>query len=278
MRRAGQNTAVFSENGNILLSFGYDYCSEHEWGIKRIQAALGISGDKDDLSIERYAITRATADNVHLIEADCARGWDRKKERRLYLLGGRVEFWKQTPEQFVAEYRESCPRHGEPEALWDESAFMFSVPVGHKDEKVVRKIHAAMLAGDALAYLASSGGPFGGSGLVIVRRSTIPKHLTDQIEEGFRDQKRLREASDATGIVARVEAWGRSKGGFGGAFYALSPKWMFKDRKASSAHPVIYWLNPTDQQSNNFGWFTVEELEQWMEGKGPIPGKQKRSA
>jgi hypothetical protein len=39
----------------------------------------------------------------------------------------------------------------------------------------------------------------------------------------------------------------------------------------------MYFLNPMRQQENNFGWFTVEELEQWMEGKGPIPGKKKAS-
>jgi hypothetical protein len=29
------------------------------------------------------------------------------------------------------------------------------------------------------------------------------------------------------------------------------------------------------QDKVNFGWYTVEELEQWIEGKGPIPMKGK---
>jgi hypothetical protein len=273
MRRANQNTAVFCEHGNVLLSFGYDYCSEHEWGIAGIRSAFGVSDDKDDLTIARFAVTRTPEQGLFLFEAK-----PKGKAKRLYLLGGNVGLHDRTPEKYALEHRESWADDEKPEALWNERAFMFSVPAAGKDAERVRKVHAAIVAHDALIYLASSGNPFGGTGLVIVRRSTIPKNLTDQMEEGFRDQKRLREASDATGIVARVEAWGSKRGTWGQPFYALSPKWMFKDRKASSTHPVIYWLNPTDQQNNNAGWFTVEELEQWMEGKGPIPGKQRRSA
>ena len=28
-----------------------------------------------------------------------------------------------------------------------------------------------------------------------------------------------------------------------------------------------------DQQNNNFGWYTVEQLKEWAEGKGVIPKK-----
>lgn len=33
----------------------------------------------------------------------------------------------------------------------------------------------------------------------------------------------------------------------------------------------LYWLNPTDQRSYNYGWFTLTELALWGLSRGPIP-------
>lgn len=277
MRRANQNVNVLRDGESILLSFGFDFCSEHEWGTDRLKRALGVSGDKADLTVQRYAVTGATADNLHLVEADAtvmdysARRSRKVKHARLYLIGGDARPYKQTWAEFATGYRESYPKPDKPEAFWDERAFMFLVPAEGEDAQTVRDIHSAMMAGDALLYQAGSSNPFGGSGLVIVRRSTIPAELVETMEAGFRDQAALQKASDGIGIRKRVEDWGRKKGTFGPAFFALSPRWVFENRKAETKHPVIYWLNPYDQQNNNAGWFTVEELELWMKGKGPIP-------
>jgi hypothetical protein len=87
------------------------------------------------------------------------------------------------------------------------------------------------------------------------------------------DRINLHEAAKATGIEEKVCA--ALKSDFGGKpFYALSPSWK---NKQNTKHKVVFWLNPTDQQKNNYGWFTVEELEQWIEGKGPIPMKKKKA-
>ena len=60
-----------------------------------------------------------------------------------------------------------------------------------------------------------------------------------------------------------------TKSSYGGrAYLCLSPQWISGDRK--SQHPVMYWLNPADQDKNNAGWFTVEELDQWIAGTGPV--------
>ena len=31
------------------------------------------------------------------------------------------------------------------------------------------------------------------------------------------------------------------------------------------------WLNPRHQNEDNNGWFTIDELKQWAQGKGPVP-------
>ena len=30
------------------------------------------------------------------------------------------------------------------------------------------------------------------------------------------------------------------------------------------------WLNPEEQDRNNFGWFTAEDLRAWSRGEGPV--------
>lgn len=280
MRRANQNVATLREGDNILLSFGYDFCAEHEFGIRQLRQVFGVSNDENDLTVQRYAVTAGSSEKVHLVEAsvkatDYSSGRGKNaSHKRLFLLGG-IEgpFGEQTMEQFVTGYRDSWPAKDKPQAHWDEGAFLFSAPKGGPDDFIIRSIHAALIENDALIYLAGSSNPFGGSGLVIVRRSTIPRKLVDLMESGFRDQKALKDAAEATGIRERVEAWSRAKGGYGKGFYALSPRMIPDERREASKHPVVFWLNPMDQQNNNFGWFTVEELELWMEGKGPIPRK-----
>jgi hypothetical protein len=34
-------------------------------------------------------------------------------------------------------------------------------------------------------------------------------------------------------------------------------------------------FNPSLLKDNDSGWFTVEQLEEWIEGKGPIPKELK---
>jgi hypothetical protein len=108
--------------------------------------------------------------------------------------------------------------------------------------------------------------------------SRIPESADADIIKTDLDHIRLTKAASKTKIkikldkarAARVNKSGRSTFGY----YALSPSWLKSDRE--SKHPVMFWLNPMDQQDNNYGWFTVEELEQWIQGKGPIPKTQER--
>lgn len=56
--------------------------------------------------------------------------------------------------------------------------------------------------------------------------------------------------------------------------FALSPSRPLATNEKKSKYDLRYWLNPMEQRHNNSGYFTVEELEQWIENKGPIPKKE----
>ena len=75
----------------------------------------------------------------------------------------------------------------------------------------------------------------------------------------------------ATGIEEVLKKAGKR-------YYALSPRWAAsikgtKNGEVETKYGVVFWLNPCDQYKNNYGHFTVEELQQWAKGEGPIPKK-----
>jgi hypothetical protein len=54
---------------------------------------------------------------------------------------------------------------------------------------------------------------------------------------------------------------------------ALRPSWVSDKKEANTIYDVHYWLNPSDQNNDNYGWYTVEDLMLWAVNNGPIPKK-----
>jgi hypothetical protein len=80
------------------------------------------------------------------------------------------------------------------------------------------------------------------------------------------DARQLQTAAEKTGIAKKL----KKKAGL--SWYALKPAWrdFFEDPVYQSEYKVIFFLNPEGQNKYNSGWFTVEELLQWIKGKGPV--------
>jgi hypothetical protein len=54
------------------------------------------------------------------------------------------------------------------------------------------------------------------------------------------------------------------RGDHGKYWMALSPSWISKDDKThDTKFRIIYWVNYGDDET--FGWFTVEQIRQWLE-------------
>ena len=148
---------------------------------------------------------------------------------------------------------------------WDEDEFALLV-CGKDLVDKLQQVHEALKKGDAAIWL-GGGGVFQRSGFCLAIYSLLPESVITQWKEYYEDQNRLKKASAETGIGGKLQ---KAKVGY----CALSPSWVFEDKKTSTKYSVIYWLNPIEQEMYNSGWFTVEELEQWIKGKGPIPMKK----
>jgi hypothetical protein len=72
----------------------------------------------------------------------------------------------------------------------------------------------------------------------------------------------LKKALDSSGLEKELKLAKRQ-------YYALTPAW-----KDAAKREVWFWLNPFDQKTYNSGWFTEDELKEWIKGTGPVVKKK----
>ncbi len=153
---------------------------------------------------------------------------------------------------------------------WDDSSFAVR---GWDDEgrRIVDMLQEALETLDVAVWV-SGDIDFGHGHFCVVRRSTLPDATVRAFDDDVAASRRLHDAAAATGIHERLAGIGpMTPLGRMRSYYALSPAWIDAETARRSLHPVKFFLNPAEQDRNNFGWFTVEELDQWIAGQGPIP-------
>jgi len=272
MRTAFNDKAVVcnekKEFCGVIL--GYDYCSEHEWGIKDIRRKYQM--DDDAIGINKRKIQNAHKDlNMGSITIG-----EREKRKTYYYLTS-FQHTYGTPEENVKHTRETVKRclnsYGDSEihSAWDEGDFVFAL----KEKKLVDEMWEAFQRKDIAIFGSGSSNPFGGSGLAIFIISKLPESYIKSMAEADEDRIALLKAAEKTGIAKKLEKANSKYEGWHKpySYFALSPSWIGEKQKDKSKYPVIFWLNPMNQQHVNFGWYTVEDLEQWMKNEGPVPMK-----
>ena len=264
--RAARNAAWLVENNKLMgLNLGSDFTAEHEWGIKDLKKSFGINdNDISVYGIEKRRITEVPKSLYYL------------KTGKTSILTMK-DFWQGVPEELTIKLLRSSELYdyNELNTAWDEETF--GILVKDKENQVrLEELYLAIQNKDAAIWL-GGGGVFENAGLCIAILSALPQENLKTMREADENSHKLSLASEATGIKqkideanSKVNGWDKPCG-----YFALSPRWnTFVSGGAAgkpTKHPVVYWLNPMGQDKNNYGWFTVEELEQWIEGKGPIP-------
>lgn len=258
--------------GQIVgIDFGADFTSEHERGIRDLKEAFGVlgvtqrhEGAGDIVGLDARAITLVPSGlefiedmegHAYLIYTDPAWSLDERRQ------------WNAKDLDRILEVYDG----EELSTAWDASSF----GVRMKNDglmlgaTILGQIYEAIMKHDAVLFLAGGDMVFSNAGLVVAIRSRIPKEQADKVKEGDEDYLRLLASAEKTGIAEKLD-----KAGLG--YFALSPRWLPKakpddESRFKTEYPVIFWLNPMNQQVNNYGWFTVEDLLAWIKGEGPIP-------
>jgi hypothetical protein len=292
MRRGHDQGWLLDENGRTVgINLGADFTAEHEWGIKGIQRAWGISADKTVFGIARRTITTIpglvdTFDRESPKAASLGyREWGLKRrtsppeaalifarygaEKYLQQLSG--EGGKVNPHSICEVQLPSLKycRKGEEESVyntistaWDEGSFGVHVR-GLGNVNRLREVWEAIQRKD-LGIWTGGGHVFQRAGLVLGIISRCPASGLEMMRAADRDRDKLEKASALIGLDKELTAKGKK-------WFALSPRWVkTDDDKNKTEFPVQYWLNPYEQDKYNHGWFTVEQLREWGDNKGPV--------
>ena len=259
MRRGTQDVCTYTDDdGNFVgICCGWDYTAEHEWGIKGIQRQLGIRWEEEGLfGLDRRKINNPppnlsltkVGDTTYLVcHSD---NWDGslcshdKEELKIY------------------DFEGAKPNAG----AWDADAWGFATTVPEVAEQL-KELAEALQQGDGAVYLGGmSDNPFARNGLCIVIASRLPQDVIECMSKVDETQYKLEEAVKKTGIEDQLKEAGLR-------YYALKPAWKTELKRTSledTEHPVVFFLNPHEQKQYAAGWFTVEQLQEWIRGEGPV--------
>lgn len=295
MRRAQSVSFLGDEDSiqGVVLEGGY--CSEHEHGIRGLMAILGIQ-TSPATGIEQRSMQGA------LDRPDYLNIFETTVKERFYKRKGKVGNISKTTspvtvmsiqapifdngvsaeKAILSEVGERYTEEQEAIAVWDDGGFIIAA-FSDRARKGLTELAESLKVGDFAAWTGRLvDNPFAAAGLVLCAPSRVPLHNKQAMLDADNDRNALQDAAKATGIVDRLkQANAEVNGGairFWGplSYHALSPKWVAGgDREKDTEHSVVFFLNPSDQKSNNYGWFTVEELDAWIAGEGPIPKEPK---
>lgn len=256
MRRGNRPEFLTNSSGQFLgINLSADYCAEHEWGIKGIQRAFGIDLEASP-GIDRRRVTK-TPENLEL--APLGRDHFLLICQKWY--GEKPSFntaWMKRSELILWGDKEIS-------AAWDEKSFGVLSTKKHREK--MEELFDAITNKNAVIGLFGRQ-VFKNSGLMILIADRIDQEILDLWKESDEDAEKLALASEKTGIKQKIDA--ANEGNRSTGYYALSPAWIHEADKSKTKHSVKYWLNPKNQKNNQYGWYTVEELEQWLEGRGPV--------
>ncbi len=159
-------------------------------------------------------------------------------------------------------FRECQPRGEDWEfsSAWHDSGFILLAPKKHENR--VKELYEAALRHD-LAVWIGPGGPFSNGGLTLAIVSKIAQKHLDEMKEADEAAARLRKLFRESGIEQRLKEAGKK-------YFACSPSMVDKDSEWETKYKIICWLNPQDQEDNHYGWYTIEDLDLWARGAGPV--------
>lgn len=300
MRRAYNSSVWRNDSGQVIaVNLGADYCAEHEWGIKPLKESLGIrsfpdnertisdkeiikalepyvSGkERKNLGLPMRKINSKEVSHRSYGRYELANNLDTKgvkivnrdyknKTKETYTMWGVHFRWLSPLNDSGYDWKEVCGAWYSKEAeetvsYWNDSSFAFF----SEDKQLVKDIVEAFERSDVAVWTGSSG-PFRNGGLIVAIASRLPEEFVKQMEESDLDTVLLRIAAAKENVRDILKDANKR-------YFALSPRWKDDNKKE-----VQFWLNPLEQNTYNYGWYSAKELRQWANNEGPVVIKTKK--
>ena len=246
--RRGYDNKLWIEDGKLIgVSLGADYTSEHEWGIDTIRSYFDIPNE--GFGIERRQIKKCPGNLIYL-----------QDKTNDYLFFN--NFWlseKGLRDILKGIGREVLPIQEKSGIGSAWSGGNFGVAFNKDTRKFVPELIESFTNLDIMIGFAGKSGPFSNPGLFIGIVSRLPKEWLQEMYDADKDLHDRNDHPEHKRITSLLKESKKR-------FMALSPSWADEDKKE-----LKWWLNPMDQQNNNYGWYGIEELELWAKDQGPIP-------
>lgn len=251
MRQGINPTLLYDDNKQVAgVNLGADFTAEHEQGIQEMKEIFGIPTDISIYGMKRRQITNVPK-TLHWIKSNGRAGFvfaDWWYEKDLVKLAVNMEKY--------SELRRPWDKTKHLSTAWDEKSFGV---LSDDDTEIngLKSIYDAFIIKDIIIMLGGRDSWIGNAGLLIGIASMMPKETVEKWEQADKEYHEVRKEFEATGIAELLKEKGKQ-------YYALSPR-------RSKDGGLDFWLNPMEQQDNNCGWFKLDDLKEWAEGKGKIP-------
>ncbi len=271
MRLGNQDPGwILTPDGALYgLSLGADYCAEHEQGIDPLKKAMGFNPGAVPVGIEERLI-RIVPDQL---VSGTVMVKPQDKRRKAYpaevLFVSAHSFPGITSPTEAFAYAKSTigfyqdpgsPTHTprfDVMCAWDKREFAVLVR-GTDNIARLREIVEAWREGKLVLSPPAAEG-FHRCGPTFVLDAAISPEQREQVRENDLAHQRLTQATKDSGIEALLAENGKR-------WFALKPDWYSRDNEEG----LMFFLNPCEQQLYNFGWFSLEELQLWAQGTGPV--------
>ena len=264
MRIAFKGNLYLDENNKFYgINLGADYTAEHECGLKDLQNAFGVNSvsiTPEIFGIEKRKVTIVPENNI-VFKDLIVEGI----KYTLLLYSPYVSDCFKVTKTKLIQFELNPYRKDELDfyAAWDGRSFGILTPK-EKHYNELKELYLALLNKDCAItiYSPKTDNPYDTNpGLTLFIVSKMPEDLKEEIKEKDLDKYRLSECAEKTGIAEILKKAGKH-------YFALSPVWANEEKTE-----VKFWLNPMEQRMYNSGYFTVDELLEWIEEKGPIMNK-----
>lgn len=299
MRKASHDNGFIVDEGKFIgIALGYDYCAEHEWGIKGIKQMCGIpDANRKNMGVKNRTITKVPP--LEFREEVVTRETKTKKKGKYAILyTERRMLWQSVSDdkkdnlphcftnwkediKWNAEWNANHPdtRDDKDDIItaWDEGSFGVAV-FGEKEVEWLKELKTAIEEKRLTIAVANLRvkNPFAGSSLCLMITDRIPQETLDAMYMGDKEYFDREDYEKKIGMKKIIEKYG-NKNGYQGLHYfmACSPKWIdYFDKKSreeqkkkyNTKYDIMYWINYSDSD-NNYGWYTVEEIREWLTGE-----------
>lgn len=299
MRKASQANGLIVDDGKFLgIALGYDYCAEHEWGIKEIKQRFGISeGGRKNMGVNARSITKNIPNLIFKKET--------YKKKKFAILYTGYQYWREGEDNPIPHYLENYKKdldwrveydkknpseYRDPKdpmmTAWSGSGFAVAV-MGEKESDWLEELYEAFNNKNVVIAMINhrAYNPFAGTSLSLMIKDRLPKEVADMMYSADKEYHDREDYEKKTGVPKLKEKLRniKNKNGYDdnlyghnhGYYIACSPKWIdyndaenreAKKKEYHTKYDIIYWVNYSDDD-NTHAYFTVEEIKEWLGGK-----------